>query len=73
MGAALGSGERGGVGPEEWASALVFWAAAGIPPEHLSVDTFTELLRDAAAPEGFADLELTLTTLELLDRFDARA
>ena len=60
-------------GPQEWSSALVFWGAARIPPEHLSVDTFTELLRDAAAPEGFADLELTLTTLELLDRFDARA
>ncbi|MGI8621510.1 MAG: hypothetical protein ACR2LD_06920 [Actinomycetota bacterium] len=60
-------------GPEEWASALVFWAAARIPPEHLSVDTLTELLRGAASPEGFADIELTLTTLELLDRFESRA
>jgi hypothetical protein len=60
-------------GPQEWASALVFWAAARIPPDHLSVDTFTELLRRAAAPEGFSDLELTLTTLELLDRFDPQA
>ncbi len=59
-------------GPEEWASGLIFWAAAGIPPEHLSVDAFVELLRNAAPPEGFADLEITLTTLELLDRFDSQ-
>ena len=72
MGVALGAGECGGVGPDEWASALVFWAAARIPPEHLSVETLTELLRGAAAAEGFADIELTLTTLELLDRFDSR-
>src|SRR5918999_2761631 len=56
-------------GPQEWSSALVFWAAAGIPAEHLSVDSFTDLLKEAAAPGGFSDLELTLTTLELLDRF----
>jgi hypothetical protein len=59
-------------GPQEWSSALVFWGAAGIPAEHLSVDSFTDLLKEAAAPGGFSDLELTLTTLELLDRFEAR-
>ena len=56
-------------GPQEWSSALVFWAAARIPPDHLSVDTFTELLQAAAVPEGFSDLELTMTTLELLERY----
>jgi hypothetical protein len=54
-------------GPWERATALTFWAAAGIPIEHPSVDQFVEQLRDEAAPEGWADdLGLTLRTLEVL-------
>jgi hypothetical protein len=59
-------------GPWELATGLTFWAAAGIPPEHPTVEAFAEDLRGRAEPEGWADdLGLGLRTLELLDRFDA--
>lgn len=59
-------------GPWELTTALIFWAAARISADHLTVDAFTESLRVAAPAEGWHDTpELTLRTLELLDRFDA--
>ena len=59
-------------GPWEFASALTFWGAAGIPIEHASVDMFLDRLRDATGPDGFSDdLGLTLRTLELLAHFGA--
>lgn len=59
-------------GPWEYATALTFWAAAGIPPEHRSVDVFIEELKEAAPTEGFRDdLGLTLRTLEMIAYFEA--
>jgi hypothetical protein len=59
-------------GPWEWATALTFWGAAGVPIEHPSVELFVENLRDAAPAEGWPDdLGLTLRTLELLSHFGA--
>ena len=59
-------------GPWEWATALTFWAAAGIPIEHSSVDQFIERLQEAAPPRGWPDdMGLTLRTLELIARFGA--
>jgi hypothetical protein len=59
-------------GPWEWATALTFWAAAGIRAEHASVETFLERLEQAAPPAGWADdLGLTLRTLELLAHYAA--
>jgi hypothetical protein len=56
-------------GPWERATALTFWAAAGIPAEHASVETFLDELVEAAPAEGWPDdLGLTLRTLELLRR-----
>lgn len=56
-------------GPWERAVALIFWCAAGIPLEHPTVDAFVEVLRAESPPAGWKeDLELTLRTLELLDR-----
>ena len=58
-------------GPWEWATALTFWGAAGIPAEHASVETFLETLREEAPAPGWADdPDLSLLTLELLDHFD---
>ncbi|MDQ3983289.1 MAG: hypothetical protein M3271_11480 [Actinomycetota bacterium] len=58
---------------EEWwgawerATALTFWAAAGIPLENASVEAFLDELREEPPPRGWADdLGLTLRTLELL-------
>ncbi len=60
-------------GPWELATALTFWAAAGIPPDHPSVDSFADELRDAPPSEGWVDDPgLTLRAVELLDRFDSR-
>ena len=57
-------------GPWEFATALTFWGAAGIPDDHPSVELFREELRAAAPPEGWTDdVELTLRTLELLSFF----
>lgn len=59
-------------GPWEFATALTFWGAAGIPIENTSVELFLERLRDAGGSEGFPDdLGLTLRTLELLAHFGA--
>jgi hypothetical protein len=59
-------------GPWEYATALTFWGAAGIPIENASVDRFLEELRDEAGSDGFPDdLGLTLRTLELLAHFGA--
>ena len=59
-----------GWGPWERASALRFWAAADIPPEHATVDRFLESLRAEPPSEGFEDLELTVLTLELISFFE---
>ena len=54
-------------GPWERATALTFWAAAGIPIENATVEMFAEALRAAAPRAGWSDdLGLTLRTLELL-------
>jgi hypothetical protein len=56
-------------GPPERVAALTIWSAAGIPPEHPSVDMFVEDLTAVGPPAGWPDdLELTLRTLELLAR-----
>lgn len=64
--------------PEEWwgpwerATALTFWGAAKIPPEHPTVDLFVEEIRSNAPELGWPDdLGLTLRTIELLDYFEA--
>lgn len=57
--------------PWEYATALTFWAAAGIPPEHHSVDAFIDELKESAPADGFADdLGLTLRVLELTSHFE---
>jgi hypothetical protein len=63
---------------EEWwggwerATALTFWAAAGIPQEHVSVEMFVDDLRSEPDPEGWPDdLGLTIRVLEILDRLQA--
>ena len=57
-------------GPWEWATALTFWGAAGIPSENTTVEAFLDDLQQAAEPDGFADdLGLTLRALELAAHF----
>lgn len=57
---------------EEWwaapehVTALTLWVAAGIPPDHPSVEAFAETLVEEAAPAGWSDLEVTLGALEVL-------
>ena len=59
-------------GPWERATALTFWASAGIPFEHASVELFVEQLRTGAPSPGWDDdLGLTLRTLELVAHFGA--
>ncbi len=54
----------------EFVTALTFWAAARIPAEHPSVETFLDLLVSRAPPAGWdTDVELTLRTLELVHYF----
>lgn len=54
-------------GPWERATALTFWAAAGIPVENATVEGFVDELREAAPEQGWEDdLGLTLRTLELI-------
>ncbi len=54
-------------GAPEWATALTFWAAAGIPIENATVEEFVDELRDSAPERGWDDdLGLTLRTLELI-------
>lgn len=53
-------------GPWEWITGLTFWAAAGIPPDHPSLDSFLDSLMETAPREGWPDdLELTLRALEI--------
>ncbi|MGH2806255.1 MAG: hypothetical protein ACRDKT_03170 [Actinomycetota bacterium] len=57
-------------GPWEYVTALTFWAAARIPPEHNTVELFLDALVVEAPTEGWADDdELTLRTLELRGYF----
>jgi hypothetical protein len=59
-------------GPWERATALTFWAAAGIPAEHPTIEAFIEELRSDPSETGWSeDLGLTIRALELLDRFGA--
>jgi len=59
-------------GPWERATALTFWAAAGIPVEHPSAEAFLDELVEEVPPAGWPDdLGLTLRTLELLRRLGA--
>jgi hypothetical protein len=59
-------------GPWEYATALTFWGAARIPPEHHSVDVFLDELKERAPSSGFADdLGLTLRVLELVAHFES--
>lgn len=52
-------------GPWEWATALTFWAAAGVPAEHPTLDVFLNLLIESGSPEGWPnDAGLTLRALE---------
>ena len=58
-------------GPWEWATGLTFWAAAGIPAEYPTVESFLDELRAAAPSEGWpGDLGLTLRALELFHHFE---
>ena len=57
-------------GPWEWVTALMFWAAAGIPIENASVELFLERLAGGADAEGWPDdVELTLRALEVSTHF----
>ena len=65
--------EQGWWGPWERATALTFWAAAGISPDHPSVEQFLDALREEAPERGWPDdLGLTLRTLEVIDSFGER-
>lgn len=58
-------------GPWEYATALTFWAAAGIPAENQSVDVFIEELKELAPRDGYADdLGLTLRVLEVIRHYE---
>ena len=52
-------------GPWERATALTFWSAAGIPPDHPTLELFIEELRADAPSGGWSDLGLTIRALEL--------
>jgi hypothetical protein len=59
-------------GPWEFVTALMFWAAAGIPGENASVEAFLDRLAASAGSSGWPDdLELTLRALEVRDHFEA--
>ena len=59
-------------GPWERATALTFWAAAGIPIESQTVEMFVDELAASAPPTGWPDdLGLTLRTLEVVQRLGA--
>lgn len=59
-------------GPWERATALTFWAAAGIGLDHLTVEYFVETLREEAPETGWPDDPgLTLRTLEVFDHLGA--
>ena len=53
-------------GPWEWITGLTFWSAAGVPPDHPTVESFLDQLLEAAPAEGWPeDVELTVRTLEI--------
>lgn len=53
--------------PWDYATALTFWAAVGIPAEHSTLEWFLNELWEEAPSEGWAeDPGLTLRTLELV-------
>jgi hypothetical protein len=53
-------------GPWEWVTGLTFWAAAGVPPDHPTVESFLDQLVDGAPAEGWPDdVELTVRALEI--------
>lgn len=55
-------------GPWERATALTFWAAAGIPLENPTVELFVDRLQDGCPSHGFEDdLGLTLRLLDLIE------
>lgn len=63
--------DDGSWGPEPYVAGLTFWAAAGIPAEHASVELFADELVGRAPTGGWPDdLELTLRSLELLDFYE---
>lgn len=52
-------------GPWELTTALIFWAAARVPSDHRTIETFAEALARSSPAGGWADsAELTLRTLE---------
>ena len=58
-------------GPCEFVTALTFWAAAGIPAEHSSVEHFLDALFTAAPSEGWTgEIEQTTRALELFAHFE---
>lgn len=63
--------DDGSWGPAPYVAGLTFWAAAGIPADHASVELFSDELRDAAPAEGWGnDPDLTLRALEVLDLYE---
>lgn len=56
-------------GPQERVAALVFWAAAGVPPEHPSVEEFLDDLTGGAPAAGWTNPELTVSALEVIRHF----
>jgi hypothetical protein len=57
-------------GPWEAVTALIFWGAAGIPPENASTELFLDRLGAAAHGPGWPDdPELTLRALEVFHYF----
>jgi hypothetical protein len=60
---------------EAWdrATGLTFWAAAGVPFENLTVETYLDQLQAEPPSEGWADdLGLTLRALELVRHYEDR-
>jgi hypothetical protein len=63
--------DDGSWGPEPYVVGLAFWAAAGIPADHPSVEFFAEELREQAPAAGWPDdPEMTLQTLEVLTAYE---
>ena len=63
--------DDGSWGPTPYVAGLTFWAAAGIPADHASVELFADELHEQAPAGGWDDdPELTLRALELLDRYE---
>jgi hypothetical protein len=53
-------------GAETLVAGLTFWAAAGIPADHVTVEFFADELRDLPPSD---DVETTLSALELMKHF----